>query len=336
MRGGEPPFTRRRLLRAAGAAPLAALSAALPAAQAHHARPHVPRIYMILFRGETGVESGFRQWFTDNKLQAEFLVRSVDMHANRVPALLEEARAWHADLVYTWGTPVTMAVAANEFEIPIVFTMVSAPIASGLVRSLASSQRNLTGVSHVVPPRLQMNAIRNYRRFDRIGAIFNPAEVNARVAVRDMRIEVERSGAEFVCRPVPLDDAGQPRANAIPDVLHELVEQGAQLLYVGPDSFLSAHRRLLTESAMALGVPVFSAAEVTVRDGRALFGLVAGYGHVGRLTAHKAAQILYHRVKPAAIPIETPGSYSYLVNMDVARQLGMMPPARVLQIAEQI
>ena len=60
--------------------------------------------------------------------------------------------------------------------------------------------------------------------------------------------------------------------------------------------------------------------------GSALFGLAS----------HKAAQILYHRVRPAALPVETPGTYSYLVNMDVARQLGMMPPARVLQFAEQI
>ena len=60
--------------------------------------------------------------------------------------------------------------------------------------------------------------------------------------------------------------------------------------------------------------------------GSALFGLAS----------HKAAQILYHRVRPAALPVETPGIYSYLVNMDVARQLGMMPPARVLRFAEQI
>ena len=54
------------------------------------------------------------------------------------------------------------------------------------------------------------------------------------------------------------------------------------------------------------------------------------------LTAHKAAQILYHRVKPAALPIATAGSKSCLVNMDVARRPGMMPPARVPQFAEQI
>ncbi len=326
-----PSFRRRRLLGAA--ALLAPLAAVGPAASAG---THVPRIYMILFRGETDVEAGFHQWFKDNRLQADFMVRSVEMDASRVPALLEEARAWRADLIYTWGTPVSLAVAAREFDIPVVFTMVSAPIAAGLVQSLASSQRNLTGVSHVVPARQQMSAIRSYRRFDRIGAIFNPNEVNARVAMREMRVEAERVGAEFTPHPVPLDEQGQPRAAAIPEMLQEFAERKAQLIYIGPDSFIASQRILVTEAALALGLPVFSAAEVALRDGSALFGLVAGYKNVGRLTAHKVAQILYHRVKPSALPIETPGTYSYLVNMDVARQLGMMPPARVLQFAEQI
>lgn len=324
-------FRRRRLLGAG------ALLATMPlAAIGHHASPHIPRIYMILFRGETEVELGFHQWFADNHHRAEFLVRSVDLDTSRVPGLLDEARAWHADLIYTWGTPVTMAVAGIEFEIPILFTMVSAPIAAGLVRSLATSGRNLTGVSHVVPARLQMSAIRKYRRFDRIGAIFNPNEINSKVNAKEMRAEAERCGAEFMCRALPLDEQGQPRADAIPGMLKELSGLGVQLLYMGPDSFLATQRKLLTETALELRLPVFSAAEVSLRDGRALFGLVAGYRNVGRLTAHKAAQILYHRAKPAALPIETPGTYSYLVNMDVARQLGILPPARVLQLAEQI
>jgi len=329
-----PSFRRRRLLGAA--AVLAPLAAIAPAAAAPGASPHIPRIYMILFRGETDVEAGFHQWFRDKRLQAEFMVRSVDLDASRVPALLDEARAWHADLIYTWGTPVSLAVAAREFQIPIVFTMVSAPIAAGLVQNLASSRRNLTGVSHVVPARQQMSAIHSYRRFERIGAIFNPNEVNARVAMREMRVEAERVGADFASHPIPLDERGQPRADAIPEMLKDFAERKVQLLYIGPDSFIASNRILVTETALALGLPVFSAAEVALRDGSALFGLVAGYKNVGRLTAHKVAQILYHRVKPAALPIETPGTYSYLVNMDVARQLSMMPPARVLQFAEQI
>ena len=112
----------------AAAAPLSAL--------AHHGQPHIPRIYMILYRGETPVEQGFSEYFADQKLETELIVRNVELDTSRVPALLAEARALGADLIYTWGTPVTLAVAGkegevnpdvHETEIPIVFTMVAAP-----------------------------------------------------------------------------------------------------------------------------------------------------------------------------------------------------------------
>jgi putative ABC transport system substrate-binding protein len=181
----------------AAAAPLSAL--------AHHGQPHIPRIYVILYRGETPVEQGFREYLAERKLEAELIVRNVELDASRVPALLAEARAL-----------------------------------------------------------------------------------------------------------------------------------GVDLIYIGPDSFLAFHRHLLTQAALDARLPTYAATEVNVRRSRAMFGLVSGYHQLGRLTAHKATQILYHGVRPDAIPIETLGSFSYLVNTDVAAQLGIPLPKSVLQRAELI
>jgi len=54
----------------------------------------------------------------------------------------------------------------------------------------------------------------------------------------------------------------------------------------------------------------------------------------GRLTAHKAQQILRQRMAPAAIPIETLARFTYLVNMPVAARLELYPPLKVLNYAE--
>ncbi len=329
---------RRTILHSAAAA---VALAALPGALAQ-VRP--PRIYMILYRGETGVERGFRDYFTLNHIPAEFIVRNVDFDTSKVPAMIAEAREMKADLVYTYGTAVTMAVAGTEgsidparniTNIPIVFTMVAAPQASGIVKSLASSRRNVTGVSHVVPARQQMNAIRAYRRFERIAALYNPAEPNAVVNMREWRALAAQERFQLIERPVPLDGEGKPVAEVLPGIVEELAQQ-ADLLYLGPDSFLMAHRRQLTEVALALRLPTFSAVEAGLREGRALFGLVSGYENLGRLAAHKAVQILRHHVKPSALPIETLPRFSYLVNMSVAEELKLYPPAKVLQYAEQI
>ncbi|MGO4377742.1 ABC transporter substrate-binding protein [Pseudoduganella sp. RAF53_2] len=336
--------TRRTFLR--GAAMLTAASPLAPlAALAHDSKPHVPRIYMILAYGETPAEQGFRDYFAQHKLKVEFIERNVDLDISRVPALIAEARALGADLIYTWGTSVTLAVAgkegavdpdAHETDIPVVFTMVSTPQAAGVVRSLQSSHRNITGTCHVVPVSQQMKAIRAWRRFARIATIYNPNELNSQATVRELRAEAAQCGCEIIAKPVPLDANGQPQVDALPGMVNDLARQGVQLLYIGPDNFLATHRKLLTQVALDAHLPTFAATEINLRDGKALFGLVSGNREIGKLTAHKTAQILFHGRSPSEIPIETIGSFNVLVNMDVAARLGMPPPKQLLQHAELI
>lgn len=332
-----PAPPRRALLRAAGAA------CAWLATPALAAGPRPFRIYMMLYRGQSAVEQGFRDYFAVNGVAVDLVVRDVAQDIARVPQLVAEARALHADLIYTWGTPVTLAVAGREgavdpavhvTDIPIVFTMVASPQGSGLVRSLASSGRNLTGACHVVPLQQQSSAIRAYRPFERIAVIYNPAEPNSVQNVAEWRATAAAHRLQLVEKPVPLDARGQPEAAALPRLVAGLAAYGTQLLYIGPDSFLAANRKTLTEAALAQRLPTFAATEVHLRDGKALFGLVSGYESVGRLTAHKAARILVHQVPPAAIPVETLARFSYLVNMSVADKLSLYPPLKVINYAE--
>ena len=327
-------IARRQLLL--GAASLAVAGTA-PAA----ARP--PRIFMILFRGETGVEKGFRNYFQTHRIDVELIMRDVALDVGKVPALLREARSMQADMIYTWGTPVTLAVAGRHdrvdpalhvTDIPVIFTMVASPEGAGLIASRRGSGRNLTGTSHVVPMDQQLSAMRAYRAFKRLGMLYNPAEPNSMQNLREMRSAASRDGFTLVERAVPLDAKGQPIADALPGLIDAIARENLQLLYMGPDSFLSANRKAYTEAALAARLPTFSATEMALRDGKALFGLVSGYENVGRLTAYKAAQILQHKMAPGMIPIETLARFSYLVNMSVAKALEFYPPLKVINYAE--
>ncbi|MBA5687485.1 ABC transporter substrate-binding protein [Rugamonas apoptosis] len=335
---GTPRGPRRRAVLRVAAAGCAWL--ATPALRASQ-RPY--RIYMMLYRGQSAVEQGFRDYFAVNGIPVELIVRDVAQDIGKVPQLVAEARARRADLIYTWGTPVTLAVAGRAgaidpaihvTDIPVVFTMVASPLGSGLVTSLSSSGRNVTGACHVVPLAQQLSAIRAYRRVERIAVIYNPAEPNSVQNVAEWRALASENHLRLVEKPVPPDAKGQPDAGALPRLVANLSSAATQLLYIGPDSFLAANRKALTMAALAQRLPTFAATEVYLRDGKALFGLVSGYESVGRLTAHKAAQILVHRMAPAAIPIETLARFSYLVNMSVADQLQLYPPLKVINYAE--
>ena len=166
--------------------------------------------------------------------------------------------------------------------------------------------------------------------------IYNPTESNSSVNVDHLRSKAEELGFELLERPVPLDRAGRP----IPERLPELIESLAgkiDFLYMGPDSFLAgANRDITTYNALHHEIPTFSATEGSVRRSNAMIGLVSGYYSVGQFTAFKAEQILVQKIPPEDIPIETLKRFSFIVNMKVAKRMELYPPITVLQFAEAI
>ncbi|MFO1350362.1 MAG: ABC transporter substrate-binding protein [Gammaproteobacteria bacterium] len=303
------------------------------------------RVFMILWRGETEVERGFKDALAELKLPVEFTIRSADRDRSRIPALVAEAKAARPDLVYTWGTTVTLGVvgeydrvdsATHIADIPVLFTMVAAPLEARIVPELRSSGRNVTGTTHIVPIETQIKAIRAYRSLTRLGVIYNPAEANSVANIRQLRELSDKLQFELLDQPVPLDEQGNPRADTLLELVGDLARREPQFLYIGPDTFIGDNRQLIIGEAIKHRLPAFSATELEMRDGQAMIGLVSRYYNLGRFTAFKARQILVDHAQPRAIPIETLSRFTYIINMAVAKRLELYPPMNTLNYAEVI
>ena len=304
---------------------------------------HPLRIFMILWRGETNVEVGLRDYFQSRGIKADFIVRNAEQDKSKIAGFIREAKETKPDLVYTWGTPVTRSVVGlfdaidpqqHITDIPVVFAMVTSPDGSRIVENRTSSGRNVTGVSHVVPVETQVKAMLAYRKAKRIAVIYNPLEDNSVLSVRALRRSAQTHGFEVIEEPVELDEAGKPNAASLPDLVAKVAAREPQFLYLGPDSFIAANRKIVTRAALTSRIPTFTAIEVQLRDAEALFGLVSRYNNVGRLVAYKMEQILIDKIPPQDIPIETLRRFSYIVKMSVAKALRFYPPMTVLKYAE--
>lgn len=303
------------------------------------------RIFMILYRGETEVERGFRTYLDERGIEHELIVRNVDRDRAKIPEFVAEAKALQPDLVYTWGTSVTLGVvgahnavdpAQHITDIPVVFTMVSSPEGAGVVLSRESSGRNVTGVTHIVPLATQIRAMRAYRPLSRLAIIYNPDEENSLVNVRELRRLGEEADFELVERPVPLDELGQPDPSTLSNLVASAAAAEPQFLYIGPDTFVGVYRDIITSEGIRHQLPAFTATELEIRHSNAMVGLVSRYDNVGRFTAFKAEQILVEGKPPAEVPVETLARFTYLVKMPVAREIGLFPPMSVLDYAEVI
>jgi putative tryptophan/tyrosine transport system substrate-binding protein len=340
---------RRQLLSAAlaasaiTAAPAAWAQAAAKAAAINGGKPF--RIYAITFRGMTNVEKGFEEYFASRKIPVQITWRDMNRDPARLPAFLDEIRNTKPDLVYAWGTSVTLGVTGpfdgvvkgqHITDIPVVFTMVAAPVLAKITNDLKSSGRNVTGVTHVAPTEAQVQAMSSYRAFQTLGVLYTPTEKNSVVVLEELRRLGRERNFHTVERTFRLDAARKPSAEGAAELVRELKEAGAQWLYLPPDSFLGTlAESVIIPAAMEVGLPTFATTEQLMQAG-ALSGLVSRYHAVGQFTAHKAAQILVDKTAPAAVPIETLKRFSFQVRMPVAQKLKLPPPLAMMGYAELI
>ncbi len=333
---------RRALLAVVALAAAIAASAGSAVAQDASKRPY--RIYMALYRGWEEAAQGFKDYFTNQNIPVELIVRDAGQDRDKIRGFAAEAKALKVDLVFTWGTSVTQEVlgpwdAPNPerhiTDIPAVFAIVSQPVGARVVPNLDSSGRNITGTSYLVPVETQLNLIQSYRPFSRLGMVYNPLERNSLVAIEELTAQGRAMGFTLTAVPVDVVD-GKPSPASIPAKVAEVKAAGVDYLYIPPDTFLNVNRDILTGAALERRIPTFAAAENPVLTSKAMFGGVYRYYTVGQLTAYKAEQILVHGIKPADIPIDAPKRLSIIINMPVVRELGFYPPMNLLGVSEVI
>jgi putative ABC transport system substrate-binding protein len=217
---------------------IVALAAALLVAGDRDALAQYPssrplRIYAITFRGMTDVERGFQDYFAARRIPVQITFRDLARDASRMPGFLDEIRRTRPDLIYTWGTSVTLGVVGtydgvdpqkNITDIPVVFTLVAAPVLAKIVPDLKSSRRNVTGVFHVAPTEAQIRAMASYRPFKSIGILYTPTEQNSVVVVNEVRDVAKRLGFSVVARPFKMVGE-QVSAEGAPEMVRELKAQ---------------------------------------------------------------------------------------------------------------
>jgi putative tryptophan/tyrosine transport system substrate-binding protein len=316
----------------------------LPTAASAAGKPF--HIVMVVWRGCEDACKGFQTYFKENKIPVKFTVRNAGRNKKTLPGFVAEAKAVKADLVVTWGTSVTRAVlgpydktdpAKHITKIPAVFMIVADPIGAKIVPNYESSGRdNITGTRNRAPATVQMKALQSYRKFKRLGMIYNTNELNAVLSVKAMRKIAKKMGFELVVEELPLEENGKPSPDSIEPTVAKLAKRGIDFLYVGSSSFLSKYRKPFTKIALDHKLAVTAGTEVLVTKGSGLLAIASRYYNVGQLAAFQAKRVLVDKIPPNKIKIRRLRRFSYIINMETARQLKMFPPLDLLRYAEVI
>lgn len=319
-----------------------AAAAATPLAGRALAAAETPRrIYMVLPRSDVGDASGFQAYLASTDIPVEYTRRVVGTDPAMIRGVVDEIRAAKPDLVFSVFTQITQGLAGTAGatatplgDIPLVFSSVTDPVAANVVSRLQGHGRNVTGTRHIAPVDTQLKVMGNYRPFRRLAIIYNALEPNMLATVAELRRRAAESGFTLIEKAVPVEN-GEPRADVLPQLVAEAAADGADFLYIGPDSMVASNNsEVLAEAALVHRLPTFCATELPIRSSNVLFGLVSRAYNVGGLAGYQAAQILTKGTAAADIPIETLHRFTLMLRMSVAKELRFFPPMLLLKIAE--
>lgn len=305
------------------------------------------KIGMVVWIGCEDVCRGFKDYVAERKIDADVIVLNADQDKSKLPGFVDKLRAEKVDLAVTWGTKVTMGIAGplSDSEnprflndIPVVFTVVSDPIGSGIIESFErTGRKNVTGTRNRVPESVNIKSIRLYMpKFDHLGILYDESAPNSTGKVDEIRGLT--GSLKFKLSALALNSLadGSPDPDSIEPAIAALKDIGVQFIYLGSSSFLERQTDRFTGAAVAAGLPVLTPYEHMVKDSNALMSIAARDYDVGKLAGVQVERILVEGTEPGDIPVLPMEEFAYLVNMQAARKLNLYPPIEFFQFVELV
>ena len=255
----------------------------------------------------------------------QFVMRSAQGDASRLPELAKELVDSKVDIIVASLTPPAMAAKNATRDIPIVMAPVGDPVGTGLIASLARPGGNVTGLSSVsaeLGSKL-LDVVREVLPRARRVAIMGLATDPFSDAFAE-RIRRDAQAVQLDSRPImvrgadELDDAFATLKKEQTDAVIVLINAPA------PTVPLALNNR----------IPAFSHHKALAKAG-AVVCYSADFSERGREIADYVDKIL-KGAKPADLPVQEPDNFELVINLKSATRLGLTLPRELLARADEI
>ena len=248
----------------------------------------------------------------------------------RLPQLAADLVQLKVDVIFAFGTPGARAAKDATSTIPIVFGVVSDPLAAGLVASLARPGGNVTGVT---PNNPELSAKRvsllkeAVRAATRMAVLANPDFP----ATSHMLAETRR-GAQSLRVELQILEVREPAELA--KAFTAMTEAKATGVIVLADPMFIAQRRRIVELALSHRLPAMYHLRHFVESG-GLMSYGAEYQEMFQQSAVLVDKVL-KGAKPSDLPVEQPWRYALAINRKTAKALRLTVPQSLLGRADHV
>ena len=268
-------------------------------------------------------------WTPGGNIQIDYRWLSDSVERNE--AYAQQLTALKPDVLVTSSTPAAKVLRQmTGTATPIVFAIVTDPVSSGLVTSLASPGGNTTGFTN-----FEFNMGGKWLEVlktaapavTKVALIYNPKTTPYAGYLRSIETSAPSLGVELIARGVA-DVAG------IAPVIAMAGAAANGGLIVFPDFFTSANNELIIAAAAQNRVPAIYPYRYFAANG----GLMS-YG-VNTAEEFRRAAGYVNRIlrgaKPNELPVQAPNKFELVVNFKTAKALGLTVPPPLLATANEV
>jgi putative ABC transport system substrate-binding protein len=329
-----------RRLWVLSAAALASGAAARPA-RAQPARP--PRVVWLGF-GSTApsdgpVKQAWERAFRDLgyvagetlRLDYRYAEAAPEGRAERLDALLRQLLNEGVAVLFSPRAEIVLAAERATSTVPIVFATVGDPVGAGIVASLVRPGGNATGISYDATPEIAGKQLQLLHELVPRGRSFGLVAWKGSVDAGPFVEAARAAGSVVDVTLVPFESRdGKDLDAAYADFARRSV---AGVLVLG-SVYAYVHRARLSALAARHRLPAMYAMREAVTAG----GLMSYGPIIGEQFSRAALMVdkILKGARPGELPVEQPTTFEFVVNLKVARTLGLEVPRTLLLRADEV
>jgi putative ABC transport system substrate-binding protein len=282
------------------------------------------RPYLISFRHGLA-EGGFVE---GQNVAIEY--RFAEGQYDRLPALAAELIKRPVAMIVAGDGPSALGAKAATATVPIVFMTGIEPVQAGLVASLGRPGGNLTGMNLIAGPlpAKQLGILRDVVPTAKtIAFLINPNNANAKNDAATVEDAGRAIGLKILVVPASSEED-------FARVFADIAREQAGALLVNSDIFFTSRRDRIVALAARQALPVMGAwREYPLAGALISYGasIAAAYRQMGLYSAK-----VLGGAKPADLPVVQPTTFELVINLKVAKTLGITVPLHLEQLADEV
>lgn len=249
-------------------------------------------------------------------------------------ATMAEQAIQDNDVVFAIATPVALVLKAEAekqgSDIPILFTAVTDPVASGIISSATKPGGNISGTSDMNPVADQIALAKELGiTVSKVGIVFTSSESNSLIQANLADAKCRELGFTLVQRQIST-------VNDLQSAVTDLVEnERVDVMYIPTDNIVADNINTVATICNNNKVITICGEEALVNGG-GIVTLGINYKDLGKITGEMAVKVLKGEDKVGDLAVATLTKFELVINKAKATEAGIVIPEALLAKANRV